>query len=90
MPSVDQFDSYGDSVADPSRAPFAVVPHDTSPLAVVPKALFVGTGGTLVLRGLDSAADVTFKNLANGQILDVRASHVRATGTTAADIVALA
>ncbi|MEZ5656801.1 MAG: hypothetical protein R3E04_13125 [Sphingobium sp.] len=56
----------------------------------IPKALYVGTGGTVILRGVDSAADVTFKNVANGQILDVQAQFVRATGTTATDIVALA
>ena len=56
----------------------------------MPKALYVGTGGDIVLRGVGFTSDVTFRNVASGQILDVRASHVRATGTTAADIVALA
>ena len=43
----------------------------------------------MVLRGVGGAADVTFKNVANGQVLDVRAQYVRATGTTATDIVGL-
>ena len=49
-----------------------------------------GYGSSMILRGVGGAADVTFKNVANGQVLDVRAQYVRATGTTAADIVALA
>ena len=86
----DPFTQNSDSVFAPSRAPFAIVPHDTDPLSTVPKALYVGTGGDLVLRGVGASADVTFRNVASGQLIDVRASHVRATGTTAADIVALA
>jgi hypothetical protein len=50
----------------------------------------VGTGGDLVGRAAGSNADVTFKNLASGQILDVRLQYVRASGTTATDIVGLA
>ena len=49
-----------------------------------------GTGGTLVVRGVDASADVTFRNVAAGQVLEVRARYIRATGTTAADLVALA
>ncbi|MBN8848141.1 MULTISPECIES: hypothetical protein [unclassified Sphingomonas] len=79
-----------DMIIASSRAPYAVTPSDATPLPVVPKALYVGTAGNIVLRGVGGAADVTFKNVAAGQVLDVRASYVRATGTTAADIVALA
>lgn len=74
----------------PSRAPFSITPHDSTALGVVPKALYIGVGGNVVCRGVDGSADVTFKNLANGQILDVRAQYVRATGTTATDIIGLA
>ena len=65
-----------------------MVPHDVNPIAV-PKALFVGGGGDLVLRGVADAGDVTFKNLAAGSVLPFRAQFVRATGTTASSIVAL-
>jgi hypothetical protein len=86
----DAFAHFADTASAPSRAPFAVSPSDAVALSALPKALYVGTGGTVVLRGADAAADVTFKNVASGQILDVRALYVRATGTTATDIVALA
>ena len=86
----DRFVNFADAPNLPAGQTFAVAPHDTNALPDVPKALFVGTGGTIVLRSASGQADVTFKNVASGQILPVRASHVRAAGTTAADIVALA
>lgn len=85
----DAFFSY-DNIAAASRAPYAVTPSDGTELPTIPKALFVGTGGNVTLRGVGATADVVFKNVASGQVLDVRAQFVRATGTTAADIVALA
>lgn len=76
-----------DSLNGPSRAPFAIVPSDTVPLANVPKRLFVGTGGHVTLRGMNGLADITYRNVASGVYLNVRPSFVRATGTTAADLV---
>lgn len=86
----DPFSRQADSAEAPSSHPVAITPSNTVPLATTPKALYIGTGGTVVLRTASGAADVTFKNLASGQILPVRAQFVRATGTTASDIVALA
>lgn len=84
----DQFSAYGDSVSAPARGAVAVVPHDVNGLAVLPKALFVGTGGNVVAAGA-VGGDVTFRNVADGSVLPFRAAFVRATGTSAADIVAL-
>ena len=89
MPN-DPFTLQADNASSPSRAPFAVVPSDTDLLSVVPKALYIGTGGDVVLRGAGGTADVVFRNVASGQVIDVRAGYVRATGTSASDIVALA
>ncbi len=88
MPT-DPFANTLDGLGAPARAPYPLTPSDTDALPVLPKALYVGTGGHLVLRGVDGTADVTLRNVAAGQIVDIRASHVRATGTTAADLVAL-
>jgi hypothetical protein len=85
----DPFAGAVDSVHAPATRAVAVVPHDVNALADIPKALFVGAGGRLVLRGVAGGADVTFRNVADGTVLPVRAQFVRATGTTAADIVAL-
>jgi hypothetical protein len=86
----DRFDTQIDTLSQPARDAFAITPHATNEVDPLPKAIFVGTGGNITLRAADSGADVVFRNVASGQILDVRARFVRASGTTAADIVGLA
>jgi hypothetical protein len=88
--SSDTFRNASDSPFAPSAAPFAVMPSDSTELQAIPKALYVGTGGDVAVRGVRGDADVLFRNVPAGSVLDVRARFVRATGTTAADIVALA
>ncbi|WP_076072087.1 spike base protein, RCAP_Rcc01079 family [Sphingomonas montana] len=84
----DGFADRADTLSAPSRSATAVVPSDSMALARLPKALYVGTGGHVTLRCVDDATDVTFRNVPSGAIIRARASHVRAAGTTAADIVA--
>lgn len=85
----DRFERALDAVTSPARDAFAVAPHDTAPLPRLPKALLIGSPGTLTLRAVDAAADVTLTVVA-GQLVPVRASHVRAAGTSAGQIVGLA
>lgn len=87
--SSDKFSHHADSPIAPARHVFTIVPDDTTSLSPVPKALFVGGAGTLTLRGVDSDEDVTLFVQA-GQMLPVRPSFVRSTGTTATGIVGLA
>ena len=86
----DPFQGTTDSLEAPARNAFAITPNDATPVALLPKAIFVGTGGQLTLSAVDAVGDVTLKNVGAGQIIDLRVSHVRATGTTAADLVGLA
>ncbi|WP_133365818.1 spike base protein, RCAP_Rcc01079 family [Qipengyuania sediminis] len=85
---LDRYEDTLDSVTSPARDAFAVTPHDSAALPRLPKALLVGTAGTLAVRAVDAAADVTIAVTA-GQLVPIRASHVRAAGTTAGLIVAL-
>lgn len=85
----DQFEDRLDSVSSPATRAVAVVPDDANPLADIPKALFVGGGGTVVVRGSGGGDDVAFRNVADGSVLPFRARFVRATGTSATDILAL-
>lgn len=89
MPS-NPFELSADSVSSPARNCVAVVPNDANDLSVVTKALYVGTGGNIVVRTVDATADVTFSNVPTGTVLPVRARAIRATGTTASQIVGLA
>ncbi|WP_430637173.1 spike base protein, RCAP_Rcc01079 family [Sphingomonas hankookensis] len=75
-------------LADSSEAPFAIAPSDTAPLPAVPKGIYVGTGGDVTLRGVAGDADVTYRNLPDASYIAVRVSHVRATGTTATNLIA--
>ena len=85
----DAFANSADEVSAPATRAVAVTPHDSNALSDIPKALFVGTGGTVVMRGVGGTADTSWKNVPGGSVLPFRAQYVRATGTTAADILAL-
>ncbi len=62
--------------------------HNSNPLPEVPRALFIGKGGTLKMRGVDDTEDRTWKVPA-GAVLPFRAEFIRTTGTSADDILAL-
>lgn len=84
----DNFTPHQDAENAPSRAPYAVSPHDSNALPLIPKGLYIGIGGDVTLRGIGASADVTYRNLPDASYIAVRASHVRATGTTASALIA--
>ena len=86
----DPFESAADRPVAPAESCFAIQPDDTAELPRATKALFIGIGGDLVLRAVCDREAVTFRNLAAGSVLDVRARAVLRSGTTAGDIVGLA
>ena len=86
----DPFGSTSDSVIAPAQRAFPITPSDSDDLGSFTKAIYVGTGGTIVLRPVGSDADVSFTNVQNGSILDLRCRAIRASGTTASGIVGLA
>jgi hypothetical protein len=91
MSQIDNFNgTAGDILTAPAINLYAITPHDTDELPVVPRYIWVGTAGDVVLRGLGSDADVTLKNCPAGGYIYARCSHVRATGTTAGHLVACA
>ena len=85
----DPFATTSPGLSGPASHAFAVTPDDGSDLAVVTRGLYVGTGGdvSLVLKG--DTAPVSFVGVPDGSVLPLRTVRVRATGTTAADIVGL-
>ena len=87
---IDPFTRNIDTPSDPARKAFAIVPDDAVELPSLTKAVYVGTGGDVTLRAAESGSDVTFRNVPDGAVLDVRVSAIRATGTSAADFVGLA
>lgn len=87
---LDNFSTVIDSLIAPARNCFSIIPNDTALLPFLPKAVYVGNGGNLVVRAIDATSDVTFSNIANGTTLDVRITSIRATGTTASNLIGLA
>jgi hypothetical protein len=75
-----------------SRHAKAITPHDTNPInpgGGPTSSIYVGGAGNITCRLVDSTADVLFTGLLAGTVLDVQATHVRATGTTATALVAM-
>ena len=85
---MDKFSDYPTSLTAPARDAIVVVPNDTTDLAILPRAFFIGQTGDVSAR-LAGGQTVVFRNVQAGSLLPVRAARVNATGTTAADIVAL-
>lgn len=74
-------------LAAPASGVIEVSPSDDTNLATAARSLYVGEGGDVSV--IVGGTTVTFANVPSGAILPIRASRVRATGTTASLIVAL-
>lgn len=74
---------------DPAMGAFSVVPSDTDFFPHVVRALYVGTSGDVTVVPWGGDEPVTFKSVPAGLILPVISVAVRATGTSATDIVGL-
>ena len=68
-------------MGSPSPSAFAITAHATNEVDPIPRAVYVGSAGNLVVRLMDDSADVTFSNLAAGTILAIRPRYIRATST---------
>lgn len=74
----------------PAGLSFPVTTNDSTECCEFePKGLYVGTGGTVVMRLIGDTADRTFVNVAAGSVLPVRPRIIKATGTTASDMIVL-
>lgn len=72
----------------PAEYGVAVTPSDSTDLPQVARALYVGTGGDLNIDFADGST-VLLPSVLGGVIVPVRARRVRATLTTASNIIAL-
>ena len=66
----------------------AVTPNDGVDLTFTTRAVWVGGAGNLTVT-MSGGGDVTFTGVTAGALLHIRASRVKATGTSATNIVAL-
>ena len=63
----------------------AITPSDTSNLPT-PSVVYVGTSGNVAVT-TPQGDEVTFVNIASGSVIPVQVLQVRATGTTATNLV---
>ena len=85
----DDFADWRSGLDSPAVHAVAVTPSNSTDLSTSARSLYVGTGGDVVLDTVGAETSVTFANVAAGTVLPVRVARVRATGTTASNIVAL-
>lgn len=77
--------SYGALIA-PAADAFPITPHNTNVHDAT--SLWVGGAGHVAVT-TEVGTDVTFNSVAAGTLLPIRVIRVRATGTTATNIVGL-
>jgi hypothetical protein len=87
MSTVDNFKNDFEIINAPANEWFLIAPHNTNFLVQVPRMLYIGGAGNIVLVSRDGA-QVTFTVTA-GTILPVRPYKVLLTNTTAANIIGL-
>ena len=86
MPAEDTF-KHSSRSQDSVGSAVAVTPHDTTELAVVTRALYVGGAGNVSLL-MGDGTTVILSGVTAGSMLPIRVRRVNATSTTATNIVA--
>jgi hypothetical protein len=84
----DRYSSHAKSLSSPADHGFSISPSDTVDLAETTRALYVGTGGNIAAT-LRSGADITLANVPTGSVLPIRFQRIKATNTTATNLVGL-
>lgn len=84
----DRYETFSPGLGSPAVTGFDITPHDSQDLPERTRAIYIGDGGDLTLTFADGAP-LSFINLAAGTVLPVRATSVKATGTSAANLIGL-
>ena len=82
----DDFSTLSSGLSSPAPDAFAITPDDATDLANLPRAIYVGGTGNIVVT---MGGDVTFSSVPAGTLLPIRPSRVKATGTTATNLLGL-
>ncbi len=86
--AIDTYKNMMGGLESPARQAAVVTPDDIADLVNTSRSIYVGTAGDISVHMIGQSSAVIFKAVPVG-ILPIRADRVLATGTTAADIVAL-
>lgn len=86
--AVDTYKNTMGGLESPARDAIAVSPDDSNDLSNTSRSIYVGFAGDIAVHMAGESSVVVFKAVPVG-ILPVRVDRILATGTTAADLVAL-
>lgn len=84
----DRFADHAQGLTAPADHAFAITPHDGADLDEVTRALYVGSGGNLAIV-FAGGSEASLLNVQSGTVLPLRCRRIKATGTTATDLVGL-
>ena len=85
---MDKFAAYSSGLDSPASDVFPITPDDNTDLAVATRAIRADTGGDVVLVAM--AGPERTCRFADGETRAIRATRIKATGTTAADLEGMA
>jgi hypothetical protein len=77
-----------DSAMHSANSGFAITPSDESELAIIPRAVYIGGAGDLVVKLIDDEDAITFAGIQAGSLLPIRPKQVL-EDTTATNIIAI-
>ena len=86
--AIDIYKNMVGGLESPAREAAQITPNDSADLAYATRSIYVGASGDIAVHMAGRTVPVIFTSVPVG-ILPVRVDRVLATGTTAADIVAL-
>jgi hypothetical protein len=83
-------DRFTDVTAEsPARASEPITPNNTVQLSSIPKAIYVGSGGSITGQLVGDTEDRTFGGVPTGAILPFQFKLIKASGTSASQIIGL-
>jgi hypothetical protein len=88
MNPLDDFKLHTERLDSPGVSAITITPHNTTPLAKVSRAIYIGGSGNLVVEMLGGQTPITFVGVSAGCVLPIRVTKVL-TDTTATNLVAL-
>jgi hypothetical protein len=88
--ALDPFASFTETLIAPAGDLFAIEPDDLNDLAKATRAIYVGGGGDIIIKAVHSENEVLLSNVPTGTVLAIRVAAVRASGTSAFNLVGLA
>lgn len=85
---MDTFKNQASSLEAPARDGATLTPSDSAPIAVMTRAVYVGTGGDLRVE-MAGGQELTFANVQGGTFLPLRITRLFQTGTNAGGVVGI-